>query len=330
MPRSTPIQLRQGTAAVWTALNPTLAAGEPGFESDTGKVKIGDGSTAWTGLAYVVTSATTSLSGAVELATEAEHRQASSATLAVTPAASVYDRPWSRQWGQMTPQSGTTIRHTGAGVNLTPTGTVAMVTAAAGLPFHATITGAASAATATVTCDQGNYLVRRGANSSAAWGGFDFVADVAATDASYDESGASTGSRIHVGLTSGTMAQCLSADYGRTSDSAAFFAREHVNGGALDTNWQFCTQDQTAKANVDTGMPFTPSNLYRFRIYCPVGGATVYWWIWDLTAGTSASGSTSTSIPLTTTNMRWGIGLYTVDAVARRLGLVSVFASNDK
>jgi hypothetical protein len=48
----TQIQVRRGTASQWTSTNPTLAAGEWGFESDTGKVKIGNGSTAWNSLAY--------------------------------------------------------------------------------------------------------------------------------------------------------------------------------------------------------------------------------------------------------------------------------------
>jgi hypothetical protein len=46
------LQVRRGTAAAATAANPTLAQGEMGFETDTGKLKIGDGVTAWTGLAY--------------------------------------------------------------------------------------------------------------------------------------------------------------------------------------------------------------------------------------------------------------------------------------
>jgi len=50
------IRLRAGTAAAWTSANPTLAASEPGFETDTRKLKIGDGSTAWTSLAYAVGS----------------------------------------------------------------------------------------------------------------------------------------------------------------------------------------------------------------------------------------------------------------------------------
>ena len=44
--------LRQGTAAQWTAANPILAAGEFGYESDTQKLKVGDGSTTWNFLSY--------------------------------------------------------------------------------------------------------------------------------------------------------------------------------------------------------------------------------------------------------------------------------------
>jgi hypothetical protein len=53
----TQIQIRRGTAAQWTSTNPTLASGEQGYETDTGKMKIGDGSTAWNSLAYAITGA---------------------------------------------------------------------------------------------------------------------------------------------------------------------------------------------------------------------------------------------------------------------------------
>lgn len=46
------IQLRRGTSAQWTDINPTLYSGELGFETDTGQIKIGDGVTAWTALDY--------------------------------------------------------------------------------------------------------------------------------------------------------------------------------------------------------------------------------------------------------------------------------------
>jgi hypothetical protein len=46
------IKLRRGDAALWTTVNPLLADGEPGLESDTGKVKYGDGVTLWNDLPY--------------------------------------------------------------------------------------------------------------------------------------------------------------------------------------------------------------------------------------------------------------------------------------
>jgi hypothetical protein len=38
----------------WTARNPVLAPGEPGFEINTGRLKIGDGFTNWVDLDYFV------------------------------------------------------------------------------------------------------------------------------------------------------------------------------------------------------------------------------------------------------------------------------------
>lgn len=44
------VRLRRGTAAQWASANPVLAPGEPGFETDTGIVRVGDGATAWSSL----------------------------------------------------------------------------------------------------------------------------------------------------------------------------------------------------------------------------------------------------------------------------------------
>ena len=49
------IQVKRGTASSWTSANTVLAAGEIGFETDTKKMKVGDGSTAWNSLSYTVT-----------------------------------------------------------------------------------------------------------------------------------------------------------------------------------------------------------------------------------------------------------------------------------
>lgn len=52
------IQYRRDTAANWTAANPVLGLGEPGYETDTSKYKVGDGATAWASLAYKLDKAT--------------------------------------------------------------------------------------------------------------------------------------------------------------------------------------------------------------------------------------------------------------------------------
>lgn len=49
---TTRIKLRRDTAANWLDANPILAAGEPGLETDTGKIKYGDGETAYADLPH--------------------------------------------------------------------------------------------------------------------------------------------------------------------------------------------------------------------------------------------------------------------------------------
>ena len=49
---TTRMQQRRGTATQWTSGNPVLAAGEIGFETNTNKFKIGDGTSTWSDLKY--------------------------------------------------------------------------------------------------------------------------------------------------------------------------------------------------------------------------------------------------------------------------------------
>ena len=46
------ILLRRDNSAKWIQNDPVLMLGEPGYETDTGKLKIGDGQTPWSSLAY--------------------------------------------------------------------------------------------------------------------------------------------------------------------------------------------------------------------------------------------------------------------------------------
>lgn len=67
MPVQTKIQVRRDTAANWTSTNPTLAAGEIGFETDTGKFKIGTGTLAWNNASLKYSQDASLLAGAASI-----------------------------------------------------------------------------------------------------------------------------------------------------------------------------------------------------------------------------------------------------------------------
>jgi len=56
---ATRMQQRRGTATQWTTANPILNAGEMGWESDTNKFKIGDGTNHWADLDYFIDQSST-------------------------------------------------------------------------------------------------------------------------------------------------------------------------------------------------------------------------------------------------------------------------------
>jgi len=83
---STIIQHKRGTAAQWTSLNPTLYAGEMGWETDTNKFKIGNGTTPWNSLPYTNTAGGTGPTGPTGL-------QGPTGPVGVTGAASTVTGP---------------------------------------------------------------------------------------------------------------------------------------------------------------------------------------------------------------------------------------------
>lgn len=52
-PKTRPLQLKRGSAAAFKKANPILLNGEPGFEYDTFKLKVGDGYTRYNDLPYI-------------------------------------------------------------------------------------------------------------------------------------------------------------------------------------------------------------------------------------------------------------------------------------
>jgi hypothetical protein len=51
------IRFARDTAYNWASVNPIMAEGEPGYEKDTGKLKIGNGLSRWNDLDYLAGSA---------------------------------------------------------------------------------------------------------------------------------------------------------------------------------------------------------------------------------------------------------------------------------
>ena len=59
------VRVRRGTAAAWTAANPTLALGEIAAETDTLRFKVGTGAATWTALPYDIPAETELVRGQV-------------------------------------------------------------------------------------------------------------------------------------------------------------------------------------------------------------------------------------------------------------------------
>lgn len=60
------IRLRRDNASDWIAANPVLADGEPGYENDTRKLKIGNGSARWVDLEYIASSTSNAFDEALQ------------------------------------------------------------------------------------------------------------------------------------------------------------------------------------------------------------------------------------------------------------------------
>lgn len=237
----------------------------------------------------------------------------------------VGDALWSRVWWMVTPVSGTSLRTSGSGSAASTNGTVSTSAASATLPRRFSLQSAASAAARADVNFADNFF--RGTAGDVN-GGFEIHTEGRFPDTSYDNTGASTGTRCWGAAMSPTSATLFGADRGGTQDLVGF-VRSHVNGGATDTNWQFVTCDNTTTNTTDTAMPFAISNLYTFHIWCACGSSTIFWRIDNLTAGTTQSGSTATNLPRATTGINFAMGVSTVDATARAIHVVRALVASD-
>lgn len=233
---------------------------------------------------------------------------------------------WAKTWSLLCPRAGSTIGLDGVGSSGSAgtVSTVAYSSAASTYTKVATAGGANAQAYVANTGAAGGGVVSRGAAST--FGGFFFHARIIPQDASYANTGAGTGARLFVGVADSITNLITDAPNG--SDMACF-AYRNVNGGAVDTNWQFQTCDAGTNNNIDTTIAFTATHIYDLYIFCPAGGSTIYWQIDDITAGTSASGNTSSHLPRTTLGMDTLMSVFSVDAVVRTISMRNIYAELD-
>lgn len=330
------IQLRRGTAAAWTSANPTLLSGELGLETDTQLYKIGDGSTAWTSLGYarlrdVDTIDLADMTGQSSLPSAASAGNANfyaktivgRMKLGITGPDGIHETV--RSEGALVPPMwilpSATTAMSNIGCTVTSVGTISHPTVVEAHGWAANFVSTAGVG-ATAGTGHASTILMRGASSGRS--GFWFDARLSFPDASYDQSGASTGSRLFVGLTSVALSAVAASD-AIAGESCGFFRRS-VNGGAQDTNWKFATRDGTTAAYVDTGMPFAAGKVFDFQIGCASNGAVIYWRIRNVTDGTLAEGSTSTYLPQGATLLRGGFQIQTVNAQARNVRMMRIYA----
>jgi hypothetical protein len=222
----------------------------------------------------------------------------------------------------ITPQSSTSVRTQGMGAAATTAGTIShpAITARG---YFAQSSQSNAGFSASFYSDN---LFYRGASSDI-YAGFYVHARFYLPDASYDNTGASTGTRINAGIFAGSMA----ATDRHTAAHAITFNRCHVNGGATDTDWQFVTSDGSNANTVPSGLTFTTQHVYDVRIWCPAGATTVYGQIDDLTAGTtSGEVSSSSNLPGATTAMAPVLDIRTINATARLLQMSRLYGVADK
>lgn len=129
MPAENIIQLRQGTASQWSAINPVLSNGEMGYETDTRRSKTGDGVTEWNSLTYNVLNPSGLLAGSgINILLDSNN---ATATISISGLNSSYITNFNAAVSELIP----TISNSGDNRLLTSTGSSTSINAEPNLVF---------------------------------------------------------------------------------------------------------------------------------------------------------------------------------------------------
>ncbi len=136
-----------------------------------------------------------------------------------------------------------------------------------------------------------------------------------------------TGTRIFIGFTSGTMAASVSAD-----DPAGSGVGWQYSTARGDTGWKFMTDNGTTQTVSATVLPFIINQVFDFFIYCPPypNNTIIYYRIDNITAGTTAEGTTSATLPAGATAMRAGFQINNLSTTAKIIRTSRLYVETDK
>lgn len=327
------IQLRGDTAANWTAANPILADRELAIVTDTNAYKIGNGITAWNDLSYrELTPVVTAL--VMDAVADPSPPAPGFLDFYAKPVCGRMMPKWRGPSGLHNPvqpalfQNSVFLVSPGAstalstvGGNVTSVGTLSHPAVANGTFGHCA--NYASTAVANATAGTGHISgVYCGASGTAANGGYFMVQRLWWPDADYGVG--ATGSRHFVGLSDQTMAFVVGND--NPAGSRIAFMNSTVLG---ETNWMLSTRNGTTETRVSTGIPFATNHLFDFFLFMAPGDSEVHWRIDDLSAGTTAEGVTSSTLPGSSVYMRAGFQIATLTTVARNVRMKKIYVETD-
>ena len=164
--------------------------------------------------------------------------------------------------------------------------------------------------------------------STAGFNGFFAFARVYFPDTSYNQSGATTGSRIFVGMSRG--ATIVGSDADGSSDQIGF-SRVSTDT-RQDTYWTIASNGLGVGvvSLATTTTAFATSTLYDMYLYCPTQCNSVGWRIDDLTNATREEGAVATNLPSATNEMWIGANLSSVNAVVRNIRVQKLYAEQPK
>ena len=330
---TTLIQFRRGTAAQWASANPTLAEGEMGVVTDTGRYKIGDGATAWNALSPAELSpdvVALNMSATTDPgASDADH-----ITLYAKSVGGRIMPKWVAPSGLDTPVQPLLAKNKCGG--LTPTGNVAA----------ATVWGAYTAPTATGTLTLRNVTatniftrMRRVAYVSAGTagqlaGGRVAVAQISVGDGAglggffkvtrfgISDASVVAGARMFVGVSSTTGAPT-------NVEPSTLTNVIGVGHRAADTTLHLFHGGSTAQTPINLGADFptntTNTDVYDLTLFAPPSSSDVHWQVQRLNTGHAASGTIANgggvALPAPSTLLTYLQAWRTNNATAAAVGL---------